>query len=60
MIKEIPKYNYQQSNPSNFKELAGQPNQFIGNYPVQNQIFARRWMNMNWYLLASTQVSLLA
>ena len=40
MIKEIPKHNYQQSNPSNFKELAGQPNQFIGNYPVQNQIIA--------------------
>ena len=31
-----------------------------GYYPVWNQIIAGRWMRMNWYTLASRQVSLLA
>ena len=34
--------------------------QFIGNYLVQNWIIVSRWIQMNWYLLGSKQVSLLA
>ena len=30
-----------------------------GNYPVKNWIIASRWMHINWYKLASRQVSLL-
>ena len=52
---------------SSFKELAQtlvkKPTcsyQFIGNYQVQNWIIYSRWMHMNWYMLASKQVSWLA
>jgi len=31
-----------------------------GYCPVQNQVVAIIWMNMNWYTLVSRQVSLLA
>ena len=31
---------------------------FAGYYLVQNQIISSRWMHMNWWMLASRQVSL--
>ena len=49
MIRGIPKH-----------ELASTPVSVHSQYPVQNQIIASRWLYMNWYLLASRQVSLLA
>ena len=32
----------------------------VGYYLVQNQIIVGRWMHINWYTLASRQVSMLA
>ena len=57
MIKGASKHTLSSINPSNFKDpaqtLVSNLYQFIGNYPVPNQIISSRWMHMNWYLLAS-------
>ena len=67
MIKGIPKHNYHPSTPSQFHlasdtcllaNMSVHMHPSVGYYPVQNRIIASRWMHMNWYTLASRQVSL--
>ena len=53
MIKGIPKHNYQP--PHNSIKLQRASTDTCQPIPVH-----RQWMHMNWYLLGSRQVSLLA